>query len=99
LRVPKRLPIYVIAGAADPVGENGEGVFRLLDAYDNVGLERVTDRLYPSARHELFNEINRDEVTRDLIDWLDDVVTESTSRMATSSQSHRRLWASPAVDG
>ena len=30
----------------------------------------IRDRLYPGARHELFNETNRDEVTRELIDWL-----------------------------
>jgi alpha-beta hydrolase superfamily lysophospholipase len=73
-RIPKRLPIYVIAGTADPVGANGEGVDRLLRAYFDAGLERVTHRFYQGARHELFNERNRDEVADDLICWLDTVV-------------------------
>ncbi len=73
-RIPKRLPIYVIAGSNDPVGGNTESVGQLLDAYRDVGLERVAHRFYDGARHELFNETNRDEVTRDLIQWMDGVV-------------------------
>lgn len=72
-RIPKRLPIYVIAGARDAVSDNTKGVEQLLAAYRAAGLERVTHRFYPECRHELFNELNRDEVTRDLIAWLDGV--------------------------
>jgi alpha-beta hydrolase superfamily lysophospholipase len=71
-RIPKRLPIFVIAGARDPVSQNTKGLAQLLAAYGGAGLERVTDRFYPEARHELFNEVNRDEVTRDVIAWLDE---------------------------
>ena len=42
----------------------------MIAAYAVAGLERVMRRLYPEARHELFNETNRDEVTQDLIAWL-----------------------------
>jgi alpha-beta hydrolase superfamily lysophospholipase len=74
-RIPKRLPIHVIVGGDDPVGANTKSVRQLLDAYRSAGLERVSHRFYDGARHELFNETNRDEVTRDLITWLDqDVV-------------------------
>ena len=74
-RIPKRLPVYVISGSRDPVGENTRSLEQLLGAYRAAGLERVTHRFYPDARHELFNETNRDEVTRDLIAWLDGVVS------------------------
>lgn len=70
-RIPKRLPIYVIAGGSDPVGGNTRSVAQLLAAYRQAGLERVAHRFYADARHELFNETNRDEVTRDLVGWLD----------------------------
>lgn len=73
-RIPKRLPVYVIAGARDPVSANTKGLRQLLAAYRAAGLERVTHRFYPEARHELFNEVNRDEVTRDLVAWLQAVV-------------------------
>jgi alpha-beta hydrolase superfamily lysophospholipase len=71
--VPKRLPILIMAGALDPVGQAGEGVRALTDRYRSAGLT-VTERLYPDARHEIFNETNRDEVHRDLIEWLRAVV-------------------------
>ena len=70
-RIPKRLPIYVIAGSRDPVGENTKSLEQLLAAYRAAGLERVTHRFYDGARHEILNETNRDEVTRDLVAWLD----------------------------
>lgn len=66
-RIPKTLPIYVFSGARDPVGAKLQG---LLDVYRAAGLD-VTAKIYPDARHETLNEINRDEVTRDLISWLD----------------------------
>jgi alpha-beta hydrolase superfamily lysophospholipase len=72
--IPKCLPIYVIAGTADSVGANGEGVNRLLGAYFDAGLKHVAHCFYEGARHELFNEINRDQVTDDLVRWLNEVV-------------------------
>jgi alpha-beta hydrolase superfamily lysophospholipase len=68
-RIPKTLPIHVIAGTHDPVGEDTKGVERLLTLYRKKGLT-VSFRFYDDARHELVNELNRDGVTSDLIDWL-----------------------------
>jgi len=73
-RIPKRLPILVIAGDRDPVSRNTKGLEQLLAAYRTAGLERVSHRFYAGARHELFNETNRDEVTRDVIAWMDEVL-------------------------
>jgi alpha-beta hydrolase superfamily lysophospholipase len=73
-RVPKQLPLYIIAGTADPVSDGAKRLQQLLAAYGKAGLEHVTHRFYEGARHELFNETNRDEVTRDLIRWLDAVI-------------------------
>ena len=70
-RIRKDLPIYVFSGERDPVVRNVQG---LVDALRGAGLTRVTARIYKDARHETLNEINRDEVTRDLIAWLDGVV-------------------------
>jgi alpha-beta hydrolase superfamily lysophospholipase len=66
--VRKTLPIYAVSGARDPVGPN---IQRLFSDLKTGGFSRVTTRLYPDARHETFNETNRDEVTRDLVAWLD----------------------------
>ena len=70
-RIRKDLPIYVFSGERDPVGANIKG---LIDDLKGAGFTRLTTRIYPDARHETLNETNRDEVTRDLIAWLDGVV-------------------------
>ena len=75
--IPKALPIHLIAGALDPVTENTRGLDRLIAAYRAAGLTRITHIFYPGARHELFNETNRDEVTADLIEWLGGLTVES----------------------
>jgi alpha-beta hydrolase superfamily lysophospholipase len=79
-QVPKRLPVHVIAGTHDPVGEEVKGVERLLRAYASAGLAQVTHRFHDGARHELLNETNRDEVTRDLIVWVDQVLLATDGR-------------------
>ena len=69
---PKDLPTLVVSGESDPVGGFGKGVGYVYDRLDKNGAD-VELKLYPEARHELFNETNRDEVFSDLIDWLEDI--------------------------
>ena len=69
-RVRRDLPILLIAGEADPVGAGGKGVRAVAAQYESVGVTDVTCTLYPGARHEIFNETNRDEVTADVVEWL-----------------------------
>ena len=68
--IRKDMPIYVFSGERDPVGANIQGLIQDLKA---AGFTKLTTRLYPGARHETLNETNRDEVTRDLIAWLDGI--------------------------
>ena len=70
-RVRRDLPILIVSGGKDPSGHNGKGPRAVRDQYASVGIVDVTCTLYPDARHEIFNETNRDEVTADLITWLD----------------------------
>ena len=70
-RIRKDMPIYVFSGERDPVGANIQG---LIEALKSAGFTRLTTRIYPDARHETLNETNREEVTRDLIAWLDRAV-------------------------
>lgn len=71
VKIRKDLPVYVVAGAEDPVSERTKGLTKLVDAYRRAGLFRVTVQLYEGARHEIFNEVNRDAITAALIGWLD----------------------------
>jgi alpha-beta hydrolase superfamily lysophospholipase len=73
-RVRPDLPIYIVVGDQDPVGDDLASVHALVDRYRNAGLTGVELRVYPGARHEVFNETNRDEVEQDLVRWLDGVV-------------------------
>lgn len=70
-RIPKTLPVLMIAGAEDPVTGGHRGPRTLERKYLGVGLRDVTVKVYPQARHELFNDLCRDEVTADLLAWLD----------------------------
>jgi alpha-beta hydrolase superfamily lysophospholipase len=70
-KMPHELPVYIMAGAADPLNGRLAAIRKLHHALEAAGLSQVTVRAYAGARHELFNETNRDEVTRDLTSWLD----------------------------
>ncbi len=68
------LPIYVCSGDADPLAGGGDLVQLVGQRYRDAGVTDVEVKLYPGGRHEVLNETNRDEVTADLIAWLDRVV-------------------------
>lgn len=72
-RIPKNLPIYFISGTHDPVSAGTLMLELLLKEWRAAGLN-VEHRFYPEARHELFNETNREEVTRGLVEWLENAV-------------------------
>jgi alpha-beta hydrolase superfamily lysophospholipase len=73
-KVPKGMPIYLFAGDRDPVGNFGKGMKNLYDAYKRAAVFDVRLKLYREGRHEMLNEINRDEVTADFIAWCDEIV-------------------------
>lgn len=70
--IPRDLPILFISGAEDPVG--GRIIEDLAKKYRKAGLTNVEYRIYTDARHELINELNKEEVYKDLTDWLEDVL-------------------------
>jgi alpha-beta hydrolase superfamily lysophospholipase len=70
-RIRKTLPIYIFGGSKDPVGEMGENVATLAERYKKVKITDVELTLYPDARHECLNEINREEVMTNLLRWLE----------------------------
>ncbi|MCI2238298.1 alpha/beta hydrolase [Paenibacillus sp. TRM 82003] len=65
------LPVLVVSGTEDPVGgTGGDLLVRLVERYRAAGLRNVTLELLPGARHEVFNETNREEVTALVVAWL-----------------------------
>lgn len=69
-RIPKKLPIFMISGNQDVVGEKGAGVRAIYQQYIDAGLENVELKLYENARHELHHEKDRREVYHDILDWM-----------------------------
>ena len=70
-KLPKDLPLLIISGEMDPVGDMGKGVRKVYQLYTGAGIADVTLKLIPGARHELLNETNKKEVYRILADWLE----------------------------
>ena len=68
-RIPRTLPLFLVSGEEDPVGDYGEGVRKAFEAYKNAGLTDVRMKLYPTDRHELLNETDRRKVFEDLLSW------------------------------
>jgi len=68
---PKSLPLLLVSGTADPVGGMSKGVTTVAEAYRRAGVGDVTLKLYEDGRHEMLNELNRDEATEDILNWVD----------------------------
>lgn len=70
-QTPKDLPIILLAGDKDPVGDMAKGVNQVHESYKKVQINDLICTIYPDARHELLNETNRSDVMQDIINWLD----------------------------
>ena len=70
-RIRPDLPLLLASGSDDPLAGGGDLIELLASRYREAGLTDVTVIVYPEARHEILNETNRDEVTRDLLAWLE----------------------------
>ncbi|MDA3733511.1 alpha/beta hydrolase [Niameybacter massiliensis] len=68
--IPKDVPIYIMAGDKDPVGNAGKGIINLYDKLKQTGIKDVQYKLYPNKRHEILNEDNKQEVMNDVATWL-----------------------------
>lgn len=69
-KIPKELPVLILSGTMDPVGDFGKGPEKAFELLKKTGLEKVEIRLYEGARHELLNETNREEIISDIYEWI-----------------------------
>jgi alpha-beta hydrolase superfamily lysophospholipase len=74
------LPIYLFSGSADPVGQQLEGVEVLMARYRRAGLYDISHDFYSGGRHEMLNEINRDQVLSNLLDWISALLKRQPNR-------------------
>lgn len=70
-RIPKELPVFMIAGEEDPVGAYSKGVKSVYYTYKKAGIRDISLKLYPDDRHEILNETDKEKVYGDVYAWLD----------------------------
>ena len=68
------LSIYLFSGSEDPVGQQLDGVELLIQRYEKAGIYDVSHDFYQGGRHEMLNEINREEVRERLLAWISSVL-------------------------
>ncbi|MDO5328758.1 MAG: alpha/beta fold hydrolase [Coriobacteriia bacterium] len=71
-KVPKNLPILIVSGQNDPVGDYGKAPILVRDAYIDNGVKDVNMKLYENDRHEILNETDHDVVYKDILKWIED---------------------------
>lgn len=69
-KIPKDLPVFVVSGEEDPVGDYGKGVQAAYDSMENIGMKNISMKLYANDRHEILNETDRKQVMEDLWNWI-----------------------------
>ena len=70
----KDLPVFFIAGGDDPVGSYGKGIHQAAEAFRKAEMKDVAIKIYPLCRHEILNEINKEEVFEDVAQWIGEKV-------------------------
>lgn len=68
--VPKDLPIFIISGSEDTVGNCGVGVKKVFEEYKKHGIKDVSMVLYEGMKHEILNEPIREQVYADVENFI-----------------------------
>lgn len=98
--VPLSLPVFLIAGDADPVGDNGEGVKEVYGRLEDHELNELKMKLYPGGRHEIHNDLCREEVMADVVAWIREVAEGVVACRSYESFPFGRLVSyEEAIDG
>ena len=72
-RIPRQLPVLVLSGDQDPVGMNGKAAQFLQETWSEAGLD-IRTVLVPKGRHELLQDVCRDQVTEDILDFMEEII-------------------------
>lgn len=72
-KLPRSLPVLLVSGEEDPVGDMGKGVKKVSERLSEAGVSDVTLILYEEMRHEILNEKDRSRVFHDILAWCDPI--------------------------
>lgn len=84
-KLPKNVPYLILGGDHDPLSNKGKGSKKLEKLLKSYKISSVDLKLYADGRHEMLNEINRDEVEKDICYWIRNTV----SKLAGASKSKK----------
>ena len=82
-RIPKELPLLLMSGDRDPVGDLGKGVRRVEEKLSRAGMRDLTCVLYPEYRHEILNEVGKERVYRDIAAWCEKILEKTQKERKT----------------
>lgn len=68
------LPVLLIAGGDDPVGDYGKGVTHTAEVFRQIGMQDVSLKIFPMFRHEILNEIGKEAVYSCISNWIGEIV-------------------------
>ncbi|WP_313344031.1 alpha/beta hydrolase [Sedimentibacter sp.] len=69
--IPKEIPVLFISGKNDPVGGFGKGVNKSYDMFKALEMKNVSIKLFEEDRHEILNELDREQVYEDILRWIE----------------------------
>ena len=69
-KIPKDLPILLTSGEEDPVGNYGKDVQSLYEELKKTEINNIQLKLYKGCRHEILNEVTRQTVYQDILEWI-----------------------------
>ena len=69
-KMNKKIPILLLSGDKDPVGDFGKGTIKTFDVFRKAGIENVDIRLYRDLRHDILHEECRRKIYNDIYRWL-----------------------------
>jgi alpha-beta hydrolase superfamily lysophospholipase len=70
--IPKDLPIFLVSGDEDPVGNYGKSVRKIYRQYKKSGIKDISIKLYQGDRHEILNELDKFDIYNDILRWIDE---------------------------
>ncbi len=69
-KMDKAMPVLFVSGAMDPVGDMGKGVNQVYNMFSKAGMENIEMKLYEDDRHEILNELDRENVYNDILKFI-----------------------------
>lgn len=69
-KIPKDLPILFLSGEFEPLSKFNENLMPLIERYKILGIKKVDYKIYEKARHEVLNDVSREEAINDIISFL-----------------------------